>query len=94
MVSPIVVVVVVAKVLVWAEAIISKVEVVEALVIGVLTDVEIIVVAAIVIVLKFALTESCSVYVPSDVRVFIVSSADVMTALEFAVSTPLEECSR
>ena len=115
-----VVVVVVAKVLVWDAAIIDMVMVVEVSAIGVMTDVEIIVIGVVVIVLKFALPVPYSVDVPSGVAVdlFMASSpgvmlgvragigtevlADVnanaftaaMTALEFPVPSPLEECSR
>ena len=75
MVAVIVVVVVAeVKVLVWAVAIMDMVVVVEVLVIDVLADVEIIVVGAIVIVLKFALLVSYCVDVPSsevDVDLFI-----------------------
>ena len=64
-----VVVLAVTKVLLWVAAIVNMVEVVEVLVIDVLTDVEIIVVGAIVIVLKFASTVPYCVYVSSGVAV-------------------------
>ena len=91
MVAVIVVVVVVVKVLVRAEAIIDMVEVVEALIMGVLADVEIIVVGVIVVVLKFVLPAPYSVDVLSGVgNTFVVA----MATLEFPVPTPLEELSR
>ena len=99
----VVTVVAVAKVLVWAAVVIDMV-VVKVLVVGVSDDVEIIVVGVVVIVLKFALPVSCSIDVLSDVAVDLsmgtmadVSAnafAAVIIALDFPVSTPLEEFSR
>ena len=83
-VAAIVGVVVVVKVLMWVEAIVNMVVVVEVLVIDVLTDVEIIVVGAIVIVLKFALPVSYSVDVSSSdvtVDLFMYALAGVMIAV-------------
>ena len=73
-----VVVVAVGKVLEWVAVTINKVVVVEVLGIDVLADVEFIVVAVIVIGLKFALPESYSVDVPSDVTVDLVMDVDVI----------------
>ena len=81
MVDVIVVMVIVVKVMVCAAAIFNKVDV---LVIDVLADVEIIVVGAIVIVLKFALPVSYSVDVPSSdvaVELFMDALAGVMLAV-------------
>ena len=77
MVTEIVVVVVVAKVLVWAASILNMVVVVEVLFIGVLTDVEVIVVGVIVIILKVAL----SVPYPLDVSSGLVVDLSMMNAL-------------
>ena len=81
----VVVVVVVVKVPVWDAAIIGMVVVVEVLVIDVLVGVEFIEVGVVVIVLKFALSASCSVNVPPDVTVdwFM----DVLTGVMFGVLT-------
>ena len=120
----IVVGVAVVKVLAWPESIINIFAVFEVLIIdvlAVLADVEIIVVGAIVIVVKFVLPVSYSVNVSSSgvtvglfmdalagsmlgvltgIGVEVLSDvstnafAVVITALEFPVSTPLEEFSR
>ena len=84
LVAAIVVVIVEVNVMVWATSIIDKVVVVEVLAIDVLIDGEIFVLVVIVIVLKFALSVSYSVDVPSSdvaVDLFIDALAGVMLAV-------------
>ena len=85
------------KVPVWAVAIIDMTGMVEALVIDVLlVDGEIIEVAVVVVVLKFAFSVSYSVDVPADMTVerFMDVLTDVnANAIAVPASTPLEEFS-
>ena len=82
----------VVKVMVWVAAIGGMVVVGEVLVIDVLADVEIIAVGVIVIVLKFVLTVSYSVGVPSDMAVDLFMNdltgvmLDVLTEIGIEVS--------